>query len=278
MQFTVSSNLPEPKRLGAVSQSLTALRFVAALLLLALGPTMVVRGGTPESAFDEANKLYEQGKYSEAASGYQKILQSGQASAAVLYNLGNAFFKSGQLGRAIAIYRRAQQVTPRDPDLRANLLFARNQTQGPTLAMSKWEGWLRRLTLNEWTLLAVVGLWVSLVLLAIQEWRPRWKSVLRNYVLIVGLATILSFVGVGAAIYQQYSGGTAVVITSEAPLHNGPLDESPAPVTLHDGAEVRVLDHKDAWVQVSPDPLRIGWVRRDQIVFAGAGADSLGHP
>jgi hypothetical protein len=233
---------------------------------------------TAENAFDEANKLYEQGKYGEAANGYEKILQSGQVSAAVLYNLGNAFFKSGQLGRAIATYRRAQQVAPRDPDLRANLLFARNQTQGPTLGTSKWQGWLKRLTLNEWTLLAVGAFWVTFILLAVEQWRPRWKSVLRNYVIVFVLATTLSCVCVGAALYQHYSVGTAVVITQDAPLHNGPLDESPAPVTLHDGAELRVLDHKDAWVQVSPDPLRIGWVRKEQVLVTGGGVESLARP
>ena len=48
-------------------------------------------------------------------------------------NLGNAYFKSGQLGKAIAAYREAEQMSPRDPDVRANLRFARNQVQGPTL-------------------------------------------------------------------------------------------------------------------------------------------------
>jgi tetratricopeptide (TPR) repeat protein len=109
------------------------------------------------AAFDSANKLYEEGKFADAAAAYEKLAQSGETSAALYFNLGNAFFKSGQIGRAVAAYRTAQQITPRDPDLRANLQFARNQAQRPTLSPDRWQRWLGRLTLNEWTVLAAVG-------------------------------------------------------------------------------------------------------------------------
>src|SRR5215469_5260146 len=115
MQLRILANSPARKPCDGRWESFA--RRAMPLLLFALG-VVAAGGATAESAFDEANKLYEQGKYTEAANGYEKILQSGQVSAAVLYNLGNAFFKSGQLGRAIATYRRAQQLAPRDPDLR----------------------------------------------------------------------------------------------------------------------------------------------------------------
>src|SRR6266700_7137667 len=130
------------------------------------------RAESPTSAFEAANKLYKQGKHSEAAANYQKLIQAGRVSAALYFNLGNSFFKSGQIGRAIAAYRQAERITPRDPDLRANLRFARNQIQGPTLAVNSWQRWLRKLTLNEWTLLAAASLWLWFLLLAFLQWRP----------------------------------------------------------------------------------------------------------
>src|SRR5262249_51400407 len=100
-------------------------------------------------AFDAANRLYEQGKFTDAAAAYQKLLQTGKTSPAVYFNLGNAYFKSGQMGRAVAAYRQAELITPRDPDVRANLQFARNQIQGPTISMPGWQRWLNKLSLNE---------------------------------------------------------------------------------------------------------------------------------
>src|SRR5262249_37778685 len=142
---------------------------VFALILLGF---LSCRAESLASAFDSANRLYEQAKYSEAAAGYEKLLQSGQVSPALYFNLGNAWFKASQIGRAIVSYRRAQQMAPRDPDLRANLQFARNQIQGPTLAPSRWQAWLVRLTLNEWTVVTAALAWLWLILLALLQWRP----------------------------------------------------------------------------------------------------------
>src|SRR5262245_41102750 len=134
-------------------------------LLVCSRTSMEAASQSGDSAFESANRLYEQGKFTEAASAYQKLVQSGYASTAVYFNLGNAFFKAGQIGQAVAAYRQAERISPRDPDLRANLQFARNQIQGPTLGIPAWQRWLGKLSLNEWTLLAAGAVWVWFLLL-----------------------------------------------------------------------------------------------------------------
>src|ERR1051325_4488967 len=121
---------------------------------LAIGLAIIFLASTAlaadiSSEFDSANKLYGQGKFSEAASAYEKLARSGSVSPAVYFNLGNAFFKSGEIGRAIAAYRQAEKIAPRDPDVRANPQFIRNQIQGPTLSPSRWQHSLATLTRNE---------------------------------------------------------------------------------------------------------------------------------
>jgi tetratricopeptide (TPR) repeat protein len=222
----------------------------------------------PASAFDAANKLYDQGKYAEAAAGFEKFLPSGQASPALYFNLGNAFFKSGQIGRAIAAYRRAEQLAPRDPDVRANLRFARNQTQGPTLAAGPAERFLLKLTLNEWTLLASAALWLLFLLLAFLQWRPALQRTSRVYVIALAISAVLLWGTSAAAFYQDRLIRTAIVVTRDVAVRQGPLDASPTAFTLQDGAELRILDQKDDWFQVTTDPRRIGWLRRDQVLLA----------
>ncbi len=106
--------------------------------------------------FSSANKLYAEGKFAAAANSYESILQTGAQSPALLFNAGNAEFKSGYLGKAIAAYRQAAQLSPRDAELRANLAFVRNQVQGATLRESRWQNWVSTLTLNEGALLTAV--------------------------------------------------------------------------------------------------------------------------
>jgi tetratricopeptide (TPR) repeat protein len=239
-----------------------------ALLLLALSPVRSL-ADLSAAAFDAANKLYEEGKFAEAASAYEKLALSGQTSAALCFNLGNALFKSGQIGRAIAAYRKAEQLTPRDPDLRANLQFARNQTQPPTLTPGRWQRWLGRLTLNEWTLLAALAVWLWLLLLALLQWRPALRRSLRPYIVSLALLAGLLCVVVGAVLRETRFTRTAIVITRDAVVRYGPLAESPTAFTLHDGAELQVLDQKDEWLQVSAGPRRVGWLRRDQTLVTG---------
>ena len=236
------------------------------VLALALWP-LAARAEALSAGFEAANKLYEEGKYADAAASYEKLLQGGQVSAALYFNLGNAAFKSSQIGRAIAAYRQAERLAPRDPDVRANLQFARNQVQGPTLSVRRWQRWLNRLTLNEWTVMAAAALWLLFLLLVLLQWRPALKATLRTAVLAVAAGTVLLGVCLAAAVCQTRLVRVAIVVKPEVVVRAGWFDESKEAFTVHDGAELKILDRNDKWLQVSTDPLRLGWVPREDVVI-----------
>ena len=217
--------------------------------------------------FDSANKLYEQGKFAEAASAYEKMVRSGPVSAPLYFNLGNSLFKSGHVGEAIAAYRDAGELAPRDPDLRANLQFVRDQVQGSTLLPNVWRRRLERLTANEWTLLASLGLWVWLLLLTVNQLRPGLKPALRTWTWLSGAAMAVLCGCLGGALFAE-SGQTAIVIVHAAAVRNGPLEESPTVFTVHDGAELSILDRNEHWLQVSVGDHHSGWLERDRVIIA----------
>lgn len=212
--------------------------------------------------FDAANKLYEQGKFPEAASSYEKMIQSSPVSPALYFNLGNALFKSSRMGRAIAAYRQAEQLAPRDPDVRANLQFARNQIQGPTQPPDRWQRWLGQLTVNEWTVLAVIALWLCLLSLMLAQIRPALKPSLRSLAVGSGCAAVALGACLTTILFAN-SREIAIVTAQEAAVRSGPLDESPSVFTAHDGAELAVLDTKNDWLQVNAGQ-RLGWLKREQ--------------
>ena len=214
--------------------------------------------------FDSANRLYEQGKFPEAASAYEGLIRSGPVSPALYFNLGNAWFKSGQTGRAIAAYRRAERIAPRDPDLRANLQFVRNQVQGPTLLPDRWERGLSRLTVNEWTVLASVALWAWLLLLAVAQLRPGLKASLRTWAFSSGIAAAALSACLAAALLGN-TNSTAIVIAHDAAARSGPVEESQPAFTVNDGAELKVMDRKDNWLQVRAGDRRLGWLKQEQV-------------
>jgi tetratricopeptide (TPR) repeat protein len=212
--------------------------------------------------FDAANKLYAQNKFVEAAAAYEQVLTNGTISPVLYFNLGNAHFKAGQTGHAIAAYRQAERLTPRDPDLRANLRFAQNRVTGPTLKTTAWQSGLGTLSLREWTWLAVAGFWVTFGLLIARQLKPALAANLKTWTWLSVVASVVLFLFLGLAWLQHQPGRVTIITATEVTVRNSPFDEAPSAFTANDGAELRVVDHKDDWLQVTDDANRFGWVKR----------------
>ena len=221
----------------------------------------------PTAAFDHANKLYEQSRFAAAAQSYQALLKQGAVSPALHFNAGNALFKSGQIGQALYHYRLAERLAPRDPDIQANLAFARRLVRGGLVTETPW--WSRFLTLlslDDWTVVAAAGLWLWLLALAAGQCSDAVRRALSGYTATLGVATLLAAALLGAAWFASQRTHAAVVIVPEAVVRFGPLEESQSAYTLRDGSELEVLDEKDGWLQVLDDTRRAGWVRREQVL------------
>ena len=221
--------------------------------------------------FSAANKLYAEGKFADAAAGYEKILQTGGQSPSLLFNYGNAEFKAGNIGRAIAAYRKAEMLSPRDAELRANLAFVRNQVQGVTLRESRWQSWAGLLTLNEGALLAAAFFWLTFGLLAARQIRPALAPKLRGATRFAVVLTIFSCAVLALQAANHFNSSVAVVTGAGAIARSGPFDEAQSAFTAHDGAELRVLGRHDDWVQVTDGSGEIGWLSGKQVeVLPGA--------
>ena len=96
--------------------------------LLALAGGVFAQAPPPGELMAEANGRYERGEYAEAAHMYEALIDRGYRDTAVYYNLGNTHLESGDLGRAVLNYLRAEEQSPRDPDILANLELARSRT------------------------------------------------------------------------------------------------------------------------------------------------------
>ena len=241
------------------------------ILLFALFFTANIFAADVAADFSAANRLYAEGKFSDAAGAYEKILQTGAQSPALLFNAGNAEFKSGHLGQAIVAYQKAALLSPRDAEVRANLAFVRNQVQGATLHESRWQNWVGSLALNEGAQLTAVFFWLTFALLIAGQIRPALAPRLRNLTRLAVVLTICSGTVLGLQAANHFSSQTAVVVSAEATARSGPFDEAQNAFTARDGAELRVLDRHDDWVQVADGTGKIGWLNRKQVeVLPGA--------
>ena len=217
----------------------------------------------------QANQLYENGQFNEAANRYQQLADQGVVDGILFYNLGNAYMKQGDVGRAILNYERAVRLLPRDDDVQVNLALARSE------AVDQYEGdgesllnqivmlgrtWLTR---DEMALLAL-GLWMLLALIWV-IYRRLPDSAARQasiYGLIVfGVATLVVGLFLGSILYTENTRPQAIVVTPEVDVLSGPGDQYITEFVLHSGAKVTLLEDRGGWVRLSlPGEQLQGWV------------------
>jgi tetratricopeptide (TPR) repeat protein len=251
--------------MNAILRMTSGCRFWGILLLLLAWGAGIARADVFSETFDAANKLYAEGKYEPAINTYSNLVQNGTVSASLYFNLGNACMKDGRLGLAILYYQRALEISPRDPDIRANLQLARSRAyQGDPPKIGALHSWTSWFSLNEWSVLAAVAWWAWLGLLVANQVKSEWKTRLARLQRFLMIAILIAFGGLGIRLFFDWSISSAVVVVKNAPVKYGPLEESRVFYSLQDGAEITALDRQDQWVQIRDNQKRTGWVRSDQ--------------
>jgi len=217
----------------------------------------------PGEIFVAANGAYDRGDYATAIDGYRELIDSGSTRGQVHFNLGNAYLRNGELGRAIAEFRRARMLLPRDEDIRANLAFARQATRDaiappePSPVLSTVLFWHYRLSRSELAMLAI-GIGVVFWSLAIVRLFHRQSEIL-NWILIALLVVLSGTLG-SVAGHRFFSQPVAVVVPQEIDAFTAPDAESVVRFKLHAGTELRVKDEREGWLRIVLPDDQQGWI------------------
>src|SRR2546430_2165903 len=119
-----------------------------------------------ESGFAKANQAYSEGRFQEAADGYESLVQSGQWNANLFYDLGNAYYRLGNFGKAILNYERALALDPRHPEADANLRLARDEARAREVRRDWMERYASIGTAKQYTIAAAITFWFAIFLTA----------------------------------------------------------------------------------------------------------------
>jgi tetratricopeptide (TPR) repeat protein len=243
-------------------------------ILLLLAAAATVRAETPEELFERGNAAYESARYDDAAVAYETVLKYGIRDPRVEYNLGNAYFRVGNLGRAILHYERAHRLSPVDPDIFANLELARSRRFDRVEAeeVSAVVRWTRaaqdRLGPDRQALVFLVLIWLIAGLVTWATIRPSgWTAAVGWTLAALALATSLTALS-WLVTWQRLEGERiAVVLDDSVEVLAGPGENNAALFTVHEGLTLTVRSERPGWVQVSlPNGLN-GWVPRAVLGF-----------
>jgi tetratricopeptide (TPR) repeat protein len=238
-----------------------------------LGSVALAQSGaptTPQTTFFHANAAYRDGRYAEAATEYEHIRASGFASGNVYFNLGNAYFKAGDSGRAILNYERAERMLPRDPDVAANLTYARSVTGADACRPPRWQrlvfplaDQLPRRQLG-WLLSGCfTAVMLALAAYRLSPRRPRW---LLYTATAMSVALAVSAASAARQVYAQDWLRTAVVVADgETSARFEPTPSGTVHFALKQGTRVQLDDTRDGWTQVTRCDGRRGWVESTSV-------------
>lgn len=132
--------------------------YIALLFLFAVG---IVQGQN-NALFDQATEAYNVGEYQKAIESYEKILENGEHSANLYYNMGNAYYKQNQIAPSIYYYEKALLLQPNDPEIENNLAYAKNMTLDaieslPETGLSKiYHNIVGQLSFDQWAHVSIV--------------------------------------------------------------------------------------------------------------------------
>jgi tetratricopeptide (TPR) repeat protein len=242
-----------------------ALGIVVVVLAVTVGSNAVAMVAPP--SLEEARTAYEAGDFEAAVDHYRDALAAGADHALVHYNLGNALFKAGELGEAIASYVRAHRLDPRDERIRANLQVARAQIRDRELAGGDLPAvfvpvrWLyQRFSLNEWWTIALVGFGLVVLVSIAGHWDRLEHARVRR--LVIGLAVVVALAAtMGVVRYRtEIARTSAVVVAQEVEVRSGPGSDYSLAFRIHEGLQVRVSERRPDWVRVDLGGELVGWV------------------
>ncbi|HEX2464748.1 MAG TPA: tetratricopeptide repeat protein [Thermoanaerobaculia bacterium] len=228
--------------------------------------TAIIPAGDPVQTLSRANDAYAASDFPTAIAGYRALLDSGHDHPLVHYDLGNAYLRQGELGRAIASYRRAAAGAPRDQDVSANLAYARKSARDavtppePPMVWRTVFAWHYALSRSElWTAIVVLNtlLWA---LLALRLWRRSealtWAAVVIAVLLAAGVTSL--------AFHELYATRVAVVLPREIDARAANQADSVVRFKLHAGSEVLVRGESGGWLRIVLPSGEQGWIEAEQ--------------
>ena len=266
---------------GLTAVALAGLPAVA----LALAPTLApapatelatvqetARGPAPADRFQAGNRLYQAGDHEAALDAYLGLYEDGFESGELHYNIGNAYFRLGELGRAILFYERARVALPRDENVRGNLELARSLTADeitplPGFWVPRVVGGALQLVPRGWLIailaLGYLGLASIVLYRLLSNGPPHWTrhaaAAAAALAFVAGTNLLIRELGVGRA-------ERGVILQTEAAVQSAPSEDPSLQLfTIHEGAVVRIDRRSSDWLEIVLEDGKVGWVRAEDL-------------
>jgi tetratricopeptide (TPR) repeat protein len=222
----------------------------------------LIAGHVSAQTLDDANRAFVAGKYHDATQAYEAVIAQNGYSAPVLFDLGNSYYKEGDLGQAILAYQRAQWLAPGDSDIAANLQFAQKQA-GLAVTESHWSDRISRaLSATGWAWIGCAAWTLICASLLLRAFLPRQASLFAFTAIASAFVLTTAIAG---AVFASDALRLAIVVDKNvsaviAPFPAAQTVFSPAP-----GETVTVQETHGDFLRVTDHAGHSGWISKSQV-------------
>lgn len=211
---------------------------------------------------------YQAGEFEAAAATFEAIAGSGVRNPGLFYNIGNAYLKSRDLGRAILWYERARRLAPLDPDLLFNLEHAnslrRDQVASQVSLLDVFFFWYGRVPLK-WLQVSAIAA-SCLLFLAAGIYLVRKQPMVNGWTRGLAGLMILLTIAAGLQYYRESAVSHAVIIGETVPVMSGTSPAATRLFDLHAGTKVRVRSTMNGYLKIMLTKEKVGWVRQGDAI------------
>ena len=243
------------------------MKYLQVSILMIVGFSQVFAGS--DSLYRQANDLYENGKFESALSVYSEIVASGFEAADLYYNMGNAAFRSNNIGHSILYYEKTLKLDPSHQDAAHNLDYVSRYKvdafeEVPELFIRTWIlAAVHALPEHTWSIMALLGFILTLVCLLLYIFTK--GLALKKTGFFAALLGLLLFIFTLSAALAQHQNTVrpdfGIIISPSVVVKSTPSESGTELFILHEGTRVRVNEQVTGWHNIRIIDGREGWVR-----------------
>jgi len=219
----------------------------------------------PMEAFFLGNGAYAEGDYLKAEQAYRSALETGTQSAPLYFNLGNAYFKQGRIGFAIAAYESSLRLAPRDPDVAANIQFARDAVGIEKVEAAATERYLTplatRMSAYELTTATLLFWWLAWILATVAAAIAGTRAAMKKMAIAAAVLFVLFAANLAVrsrhTVWQQW---VVITATGQTAVRFEPSPEGTEHFSISEGGMLEARRSRKGWIQVRRADGRRGWI------------------
>ena len=243
------------------------------LLLFTLSSQLIAQKKDALTLFHEANIAYQKQEYSKSISLYEDLIKNGNLSAEVYFNLGNSYFKEGNVPKAIINYERAKKLAPDDEDVAFNLKIASLKVVDRIDNVPEvfYKRWIRNvatvLPANTWSIVFVMLIWLVFLTagLYVISTRSAMKKISFISCIVLSIFAVTTYMMSARSYSISNVEEQAIIISSSVYVKSSPDEKGNDLFILHEGTKVEVLEPFEGWKKIRIANGTIGWLKLNEI-------------